>query len=58
MFHQPIATFIKESIVESSARCNAGELILTLGLGNEASLYIQTDSPLQFSRLILSQLNP
>ena len=46
MFHQPIAEFIKESTVESSARCETEELILPSGLGSQASLYIGTDSPL------------
>lgn len=46
MFHQPVAAFIKESIVESGARCDAGELILPLGLGNQASWYLRTNSPL------------
>ena len=46
MFHQPVVEFIRESKVDSSARCKTRELILPSGLGNQASLYIRADSPL------------
>ena len=46
IFHQPRATLIRESTVDSGERNKAGELIWPSGLGSQASLKILTDFPL------------